>query len=322
MKLYQLPAAAQIGSALADYRKSLVGSRDVLERGDTSGAALYQTLVAPAEEFFPANLQANARRAVVIADGALSGLNFETLINPKPHPHYWIEDVCVENASSLRLLAASPRKHLQTGGRLLLIGDPIPPKGSNFEVLTNAAKEMQSVQKNFPAGSAQVYGQRDSTPAAYLDGHPEQFAYIHFVAHGVASLSDPLDSAVVLSPSPAASKDDGYKLYGREVMTRPLRAELVTVSTCKGAGVRSYTGEGLVGLSWAFLHAGAHHVIGALWDVSDESTPQLMSAMYAELVKGTPPDEALRAAKLALLHSGAPFHKPYYWAPFQLYTGS
>ena len=44
---------------------------------------------------------------VVIADGSLSGLNFETLIDPKPAPHYWIEDVCIQNASSLRLLAAS-----------------------------------------------------------------------------------------------------------------------------------------------------------------------------------------------------------------------
>ncbi len=126
----------------------------------------------------------------------------------------------------------------------------------------------------------------------------------------MASLSDPLDSAVVLSPGPASRRTDGYKLYAREVMTHPLRAELVTVSTCKGAGVRSYTGEGLVGLSWAFLHAGAHHVIGALWDVSDESTPQLMSAMYAELVKGTPPDEALRTAKLRFCTPARRFTNP------------
>ena len=155
-----------------------------------------------------------------------------------------------------------------------------------------------------------------------MDGHPEQFAYIHFVAHGVASLSDPLDSAVVLSPAGDLAKGDGYKLYAREVMTHPLRAELVTVSTCKGAGVRSYTGEGLVGLSWAFLHAGAHQVIGALWDVSDESTPQLMSAMYAEAGEG-------KSARGSFAHRQAlasafrrTFHKPYYWAPFQLYTGS
>jgi CHAT domain-containing protein len=321
-KLYPLPPAAQLEAPLQAYRNALMGSRDVLATGETSGTALYQTLVAPAEEFFPAHGNITAKRVIVIVDGGLSGLNFETLINPKPRPHYWIEDVCVENASSLRLLAANSQKHPHGGGRLLLIGDPVPPKGSDYAPLPKAAKEMLSVQKSFPAASAQVYQQDNSTPAAYLDSHPGQYAYIHFVAHGVASLSDPLDSAVILSPTTPAAKDGAYKLYARDVMSHPLNAELVTVSTCKGAGIRNYTLEGLVGLSWAFLHAGAHNVIGALWDVSDESTPQLMSAMYAELVKGSPPDEALRSAKLSLLHSGTPFHKPYYWAPFQLYTGS
>ncbi len=362
LKIYPLPAAAELDAPLDAYRKALMGSRDPLATGDSAGSALYQTLVAPAEEFFRADSRGAAGRVIVIADGGLSGLNFETLIDPKPRPHYWIEDVCVENASSLRLLAAGGRRRPegkrsqdkrsqdersqgkgsqgkgsqgngshdknpqsrppQNGGRLLLIGDPVPPKASDYAPLPKAAEEMRSVEAYFPGAAAEVYRQSNSTPAAYLDGHPEGFAYIHFVAHGVASRSDPLDSAVVLSPASAGGGDGGYKLYARDVMGHPLRAELVTVSTCKGAGVRSYTGEGLVGLSWAFLHAGAHHVIGALWDVSDESTPRLMAAMYGELVKGSPPDEALRSAKLALLRSGAPFRKPYYWAPFQLYTGS
>jgi CHAT domain-containing protein len=320
VQTYPLPPAAQIDLVVQTYSKALVGSRDVLRSGDPTGSSLYQTLVAPAEQSL-----LRGQRVIVIADGSLSGLNFETLINPKPQPHYWIEDVCVENASSLRLLAAGSGKHVRPGGgRLLLIGNPQPPAEGGFELLPNAAREMQSVQKYF-SGDEVVFEKAGSTPTAYLGSHPEQFAYIHFVAHGVASLTDPLDSAVVLSPTPVTSPSQGsdaiYKLYAREIMTRPLKADLVTVSTCKGAGVRSYTGEGLVGLSWAFLHAGAHHVIGALWDVSDESTPQLMAAMYAELVKGSPPEEALRAAKLSLLHLDSPFHKPYYWAPFQLYTG-
>ena len=330
VKHYSLSAASQINSTVEAYRKALVGSRDVLQSGDANGAALYQALVAPAEEFYLRDAQPKGRRVIVIADGSLSGLNFETLIAPSPKPHYWIEDVCVENASSLRLLAAGSRPHSRPSGRLLLIGNPVPPQGSDFAALPNAAKEMQSVRRFFQDGAV-VYEKLDSTPAAYTGSHPEQFAYIHFVAHGVASLTDPLESAVVLSQTPvsapapgsakgaSADKDGGYKLYARDVMTLPLKAELVTVSTCKGAGVRQYTGEGLVGLSWAFLHAGAHHVIGALWDVSDESTPVLMSAMYGELVKGSPPEAALRTAKLALLNSGAPFRKPYYWAPFQLY---
>jgi CHAT domain-containing protein len=322
MKLYPLPLAEQIEAAVQAYRKALVGSRDVLQTGDANGATLYQTLVAPAEAFFHNDPRVRGQRVIVIADGTLSSLNFETLIDPKPQPHYWIDDVCVENASSLRLLAAGPEKRERATGKLLLIGNPVPPSAGGFETLPNAAKEMESVQRYFPASGMLVFERTNSTPIAYLGSHPEQFAYIHFVAHGVASLTDPLDSAVVLSPPPSPGKDGGYKLYARDVMTHPLKAELVTVSTCKGAGVRTYTGEGLVGLSWAFLHAGAHHVIGALWDVSDESTPQLMAAMYGELVRGTPPDAALRTAKLTLLRSGAPFRKPYYWAPFQLYTGS
>ncbi|MFY9561305.1 MAG: CHAT domain-containing protein [Terriglobales bacterium] len=71
----------------------------------------------------------------------------------------------------------------------------------------------------------------------------------------------------------------------------------------------------------AFLRAGAHNVIAALWDVTDVSTEQLMDKFYSELDKGTSTEAALRAAKLSLLR-GSAFHKPFYWAPFQLYAGS
>jgi CHAT domain-containing protein len=130
----------------------------------------------------------------------------------------------------------------------------------------------------------------------------------------------PLDSAIVLSR--ATAEDDSFKLYARDIIHRPLHADLVTIPTCYGAGSRAYTGEGLVGLSWAFLRAGAHNVVGALWEVSDVSTPPLMDELYSGLKKGQRPEAALRAAKLSLLHSGNAFRKPFYWAPFQLYTGS
>jgi CHAT domain-containing protein len=101
-----------------------------------------------------------------------------------------------------------------------------------------------------------------------------------------------------------------------------LRAKLVTISACYGAGTRAYSGEGLVGLSWAFLRAGAHHVIAALWEVNDASTPQLMDALYGELERRPDPVLALRAAKLAMLHSKGVYRRPFYWAAFQVYSGS
>jgi CHAT domain-containing protein len=122
---------------------------------------------------------------------------------------------------------------------------------------------------------------------------------------------------VILSPD-----GDSYKLYARDIVKHPLSAYLVTISACNGSGIRAYSGEGLVGLSWAFLRAGAHNVIGALWEVSDTSTPELMDKLYAGLTRGQDPAAALRAAKLSLLRSDSIYRKPFYWAPFQLYTGS
>ena len=184
----------------------------------------------------------------------------------------------------------------------------------------NAFAEIRGIEKHFPPDTRTVVTQSGAVPAAYAENNPDEFSYIHFVAHGTASRLDPLDSAVVLSPSP--DNPENYKLYARDIMRDPLHARLVTISACYGSGLRAYAGEGLVGLSWAFLRAGAHNVIGALWEVNDASTPLLMDRLYAELEAGKSPDAALRTAKLSLIHSPAVYRKPLYWAGFQLYTGS
>jgi CHAT domain-containing protein len=113
-----------------------------------------------------------------------------------------------------------------------------------------------------------------------------------------------------------------FRLSARDILKYPLRARLVTISTCFGSGSRAYAGEGLVGLAWAFLRAGSERVISALWEADDDATPQLMDAMYQELQRGGTPAQALRSAKLALVHSSGKNRKPLYWAPFQLYAGS
>jgi CHAT domain-containing protein len=69
------------------------------------------------------------------------------------------------------------------------------------------------------------------------------------------------------------------------------------------------------------LRAGAHNVVGALWEANDDSTPLLMDKMYEGLGNRLEPSDALHSAKLALLHSGGNFSRPYFWAPFLVYTG-
>ncbi len=314
VKLFQLPPAPEIDAAVQSYRKALLGPRDVLQTANPDGTKLFDILVGPAKQAIAPN-----SRVIVIPDGSLNGLNFETLLVSEPKLHYWIEDVTVVNASSLRLLAASRNSSHDKAGKLLLIGDAVAPNPEYGE-LPEAALEITDIEKHFASAERQVYTRAQATAPSYLRSSPEQFAYIHFVAHGTASRLSPLDSAVILSK--ASAEQDSFKLYARDIVRHPLHAELVTISTCYGAGSRAYTGEGLVGLSWAFLRAGAHNVIGALWEVSDTSTPRLMDQLYDELKQGRSPEAALRSAKLSLLHSDGVFRKPFYWAPFQLYTGA
>jgi CHAT domain-containing protein/Tfp pilus assembly protein PilF len=335
--LFVLPTGEEIETAAQRYFKVIREPGDVLQSADADGRWLYRTLISPAQ----ALLKKDAK-VFVIPDGGLNNLNFETLLveasnqsdatSVAPKLHYWIEDATIANASSLRLLAATSKGNNRNNEKrqhnLLLVGNSIAPN-DEYPALPKAAAQMESVARHFPPARLLQIAREQATPAAYLASNPGQFAYIDFVAHGTASRLSPLDSAIVLSrtsPSNAAqsasnSVDDSFKLYARDIIRYPLRADLVTISACYGAGRRAYSGEGLVGLSWAFLRAGAHNVVAALWDVQDASTEQLMDKFYDGLNKGAGPDVALRAAKLSLLRSQA-FRNPYYWAPFQLYTGS
>jgi CHAT domain-containing protein len=201
---------------------------------------------------------------------------------------------------------------------MLLMGNAVSPN-PDYPELAMAPMEMKLIQKHFVASGQTVFSGTGANPAAYLRSNPGQFSYIHFVTHGTASSTAPLDSAIILSRPTAA--DDGFKLYARDILQHPIDARLVTISACYGSGTRAYAGEGLVGLSWAFLRAGAHNVIGALWEVSDESTPRLMDSLYQGLEAGQTPSAALRRSKLALLHSSGSYRAPFFWAPFQMYTG-
>lgn len=310
--LYPLPARGQISTVVQRYRNTLLGPNGTLQGSAADGTALYNMLVAPAAALIPPG-----SNVVVLSDGVLSELNFETLIVPGAAPHYWIEDATVSSAPSLYMLSAAKPSH-DAGRNLLLFGDAISPD-PDYPELPQASVEMQRIARHFTPGNESVFARLKANPDSYLASNLQQYSYIHFVAHGIASLTDPLDSAIILSP--ASDAQDSFKLYARDIIRHPLHARLVTISSCYGGGTRSYAGEGLVGLSWAFLRAGAHNVIGALWEVSDDSTPQLMDTLYSRLEQGAPPAAALRQAKLALLHSNGSFHNPFYWAPFQLYTG-
>jgi CHAT domain-containing protein/Flp pilus assembly protein TadD len=305
---YTLPGDEHIAELIKQYRAAIERGHDPLGRDNPAGRLLYEALVEPARAAIPSGAS-----VIVIPDGSLHGLNFETLIVDAPKPHYWIEDVSVAVAPAVGLLEASPRPRRQAG-KILFIGDPAEADPI-YPPLPHLKVEAAIVERAFPTPSSSVYTGERASPRAYAAADPGNYSLIHFAAHAVANAESPLNSAIILSKA-----DGEYKLYAEDVLRQRLQADLVTISACRSAGAKSYAGEGLVGFTWAFLQAGARNVIAGLWDADDEATAELMGEFYRRLVAGSTPAEALRQAKLKLLRSTARSQRPYYWGSLQLFT--
>jgi CHAT domain-containing protein len=309
-QLFRLPSKDKIDRAVDAYNNEI---RNHGETESVRGQNLYEMLIRPAAALLPANA-----RVIIVPNRSLYKLNFESLVVPGKTPHYWIEDAVLENASSIALRVQARHRPASGMKKLLLMGAPVQ-ETDEFPSLSFAADEVRSVAHHFSRNQETILAGKDATPMAYSKVHPGGYEFIHWVTHGTGSQTSPLDSAIVLSSDP----DKSFKLYARDIKDiGPLRADLVTISACYGAGEKAYSGEGLVGLAWAFMRAGSHQVIAALWEVGDSSMPKLMDNFYSELGSGKSAAVALRSAKLAILHSKDFHKKPYYWASLQLYTGS
>ena len=297
-----LPPEPEIRALVDRYLSAVHDLRDPLATGQPAARQLYSMLIGPVADLIP-----SGARVILAPDGCLHRLNFEMLLTPAG---YWIEDVTVQQAPSLALLAAPTPAH-KAPHAMLLVGNP-QPKDAEFPALPAAAQEIREIEHLFP--DTRVLTRSDASLQGYRGAKAEDYRIIHFAAHAVANQSAPLDSAVILSP-----QADEYKLYAREVKDSNLSADLVTISACRSAGARAYSGEGPVGFAWAFLSAGARHVVASLWDVNDVSTSALMADFYRRLRDGQSAASALRGAKLGFIHSDGSQRKPYYWAAFQLY---
>jgi CHAT domain-containing protein len=307
--LVRLPGEKALSADVAAHQRLILSSRDPLDEAAPEATALYRLLVEPV-----ASAMTSKARVIIVSDGPLEQLNFETLVVPDLRPHYLIEDAVLARTPSLRLLQTESPSSPARERSLLVLGDPVSAD-PEFPMLPFAGKEVASIAALFEPEHRRILTGVRAIPSAYRNADPQRFAYIHLAAHAQANSVVPLDSSVVLSADAGE-----YKLYARDVIAVPLNAELVTLSTCRSAGARTFSGEGLVGLSWAFLSAGGKRVIGGLWPVEDASTAELMTDLYRRIASGAEPVAALRQAKLALLHSDTAYRKPYYWAPFVVYV--
>src|SRR5262249_16732526 len=126
---------------LIDSYKGAINRHTPLSES-TAAKKLFQILVEPAADLIP-----KSAHVMILADSNIYSLNFETLISSNGGDHYWIEDVDIQNASSIDLLLRPARRSSGNRG-LLLIGAPVQAD-PHFVELPHAPQEMESVRQRF-----------------------------------------------------------------------------------------------------------------------------------------------------------------------------
>jgi CHAT domain-containing protein len=164
---------------------------------------------------------------------------------------------------------------------------------------------------------AEVWLDLDASETNLISRDMRRYRALHFATHGLLNAERPQFTGLVLSLV-GETKGDGF-LRVSEVFNYRLGAPLVMLSACDTGLGRARHGEGVIGLTRAFMYAGAPTVGVSLWAVADKSTALLMADFYKAFFANrmTRPGSALRAARLDMI-SNPRYSAPYYWAPFVL----
>lgn len=253
------------------------------------------------------------KRIVIVPDGRLHYLPFEVL--PGVLAKYRVS--YAPSAAALAALEKRGRARTAPERTLLAVADPVltgavgAERGFAFTQLPNARAEATAIRGMF--GGARALVGAEAGEGAVKGADLGAYRYVHFATHGYFDEVVPGRSGLVLGQG---RDEDGF-LQAREIIGMKLNADVVTLSACQSGLGKLLDGEGVVGLSRAFLYAGAQGMVVSLWNVNDAATAELMKTFYAGMRAGLGGAEALRRAKVSMAQGGnRAWRHPYFWAPF------
>ena len=352
-----LPARKDIDERVAAYRKvlaeraSALTMEQSLTKIDILGRQLCELIFRPIE-----NDVRSSQTLIIVPDSTLGYLPFEALVTASGHGRhaYLAEKFAIVYGPSASALVAVKEMNRQVvpTRALVAFGDPVitpaegpaeiasehdrnesiskvrsaspsydyAVRGFSIARLPYAREEVLSIGKLFPAGQRKLYVGDAAREETVKSEKLDDFRYIHFATHGFLDELHPGRSGILLSRAPESSEDG--MLQTGEIMRLKLNADIVTLSACSTGLGRLVNGEGILGLTRAFFYAGARNVAVSLWNVNDSATATLMESFYLNLRRGLPKSEALRQAKMSLVHSSQKsWRHPYFWAAFVLEGG-
>jgi CHAT domain-containing protein len=183
--------------------------------------------------------------------------------------------------------------------------------------LFSTRAESDVILRNARAGQSLRVLDFEATRALATSGALADYLVIHFATHAFINNDHPELSAIALTALDKQRRPLEGFLRAHEIFNLKLNADLVVLSACKSGLGKEVRGEGLVGLTRAFMYAGAPRVIVSLWSLDDRATAELMARFYKHLLgpDKLTPSAALRAAQVEMWKDSR-WSSPYYWAGF------
>ena len=325
LQSFKIPCRREILFASVERFRQRLANRD-LDFSD-SATELYNLLIKPAQS----RLQGKSM-LVIVPDDILWDLPFQAL--QPAADHYLVEDYAVSYAPSLTVLRAMiARQHRQMDAAMptfLALGNPSLGNltmqrarivsNAAFPPLPEAERQVKVLGQLYGPQRSRIYVGAEAREDR-LKAEAGNYRILQFATHGVLNNANPMYSNIVLAQAAADSKEDGL-LEGWEIMDLDLKADLVVLSACDTARGRIGSGEGVIGLTWAFFVAGTPTTVVSQWRVDSASTTDLMVSFHRNLKSASggagyamTKAEALRQAELKLLRTKG-YQHPFFWAGF------
>jgi CHAT domain-containing protein/predicted negative regulator of RcsB-dependent stress response len=345
-QVYELPGAEVIAGAVQVVYKLQAQK----PQGDTE-----QSLNRVAGELAhmiltPLANHSNIKRVIVVADGALNYIPFQSLPSSSGDP--LVASYEIVNAPSASILGQLRQENLQRPATTRIVaafGDPV--FRSNYAQFKNSlaseavastsslerglevdadsldpGKIQPLVYSKFELGNlsaiagagAFVATGFNASRAALENTNFSKYAILHFATHGLLDPENPQKSGFFLSTVDEDQRDLNGFITMEDVYNLRVPVALVVLSACRTGLGKEVRGEGLIGLTRGFMHAGASSVVASLWKVDDEATAELMKYFYTNMLKNRlPPAAALREAQNTL-RQNPQWQSPHFWAGFTL----
>lgn len=301
-----------------DFNKLLTGFRNSIYYSDQK--TLNQVGYTLGKLLLP-RLNRTVKNLVIFPTGRLGVIPFEALLTRKTRDMnsipYALRKFTIRYEFSASLALQKKAVENLREPSIFLCAPVTFAENDNLNNLPGTEQEVNAIASLFKNQLAlqKTVTHAEATEVLIKSDELKNYNYLHFATHGIVDELNPELSRIFLQKSDTL--EDGY-LYSGEIYNLKLNASLVTLSACQTGLGKISKGEGVIGLSRALIYAGAKNIIVSYWSVADQSTAELMTNFYTEIVNNPIPlPYALQKVKLEMLN-GENYSAPYYWAPFIL----